>query len=77
MDLYEGSAGGRPVSIPNIFVTRVRYGVIIVLGRRDRGDTGTGGLTGHRVRVARFLAGVPYGDTPGELPGCLLAGDLA
>jgi ketosteroid isomerase-like protein len=26
---YEGSAGGRPVSIPNIFVTRVRDGMII------------------------------------------------
>jgi ketosteroid isomerase-like protein len=26
---YEGSAGGRPVLIPNIFVTRVRDGVII------------------------------------------------
>jgi ketosteroid isomerase-like protein len=37
---YEGSAGGRPVRIPNIFVTRVRDGMIVE--SRDYADHSAG-----------------------------------
>jgi ketosteroid isomerase-like protein len=52
---YEGSAGGRPVLIPNIFVTRVRDGVIIE--SRDYADhIGAARAFGHLPALAAALA---------------------
>jgi ketosteroid isomerase-like protein len=52
---YEGSAGGRPLSIPNIFVTRVRDGVIIE--SRDYADhIAAARAFGHLPALAATLA---------------------
>jgi ketosteroid isomerase-like protein len=52
---YEGSAGGRPVLLPNIFVTRVRGGVIIE--SRDYADhIGAARAFGHLPALAAALA---------------------
>jgi ketosteroid isomerase-like protein len=52
---YEGSAGGRPVLIPNIFVTRVRDGMIIE--SRDYADhIAAARAFGHLPTLAATLA---------------------
>jgi uncharacterized protein len=52
---YEGSVGGRPLSIPNIFVTRVRDGVIIE--SRDYADhIAAARAFGHLPALAATLA---------------------
>jgi ketosteroid isomerase-like protein len=52
---YQGSAGGRPFSIPNIFVTRVRDGLIIE--SRDYADhIAAARAFGHLPALAATLA---------------------
>lgn len=52
---YEGSAGGRPISFPNIFVTRVRDGMIVE--SRDYADhVGAARAFGRLPALAAALA---------------------